>query len=533
MVDDDDKSAANALVSAVDEGHTEAVRGLLAAGANPEVHTGDYFDGTRVSALQIAAARGFKDIVQLLLDSGANPEAHDVLGHGEPLFVAASRGHEEVASLIRSHIARSRERRTREYFESHGYTILPDRMDRPQFYFSGSQLPTGPEEVMRCVSNAEIRVAPDIPFTVFDGWLKQLDQDRMTVLLLEALDALFPIFTTLGMPRPEHLPNLPQPDPQEKMPRVIRFARERRFAGDHLLPRGRYHTLCTESGNDERTLCNELFSYRDVRESDEIELTDPLYPPDKRTVQPPYDNPATPLMYVSVTPGAGGMNRFLHRAGLGQKAQVFLFPVRLAHVRLEKVVDLRQPASQSWFVQFFSDFVDDISEWTRTDQRALRWWPNRPKLDRFEQILPSLLTQELGGNAFTKAVGSWLRRAGADALIYPSARSDSSLTLTDGIVTGFRGWNLVDYRGAEPPQRQIFLDVDNYWPDRVRMGPGMDLRLDLPSGLFDEVSIVFSESGVHAGSFEVKNLEAAARRLYEQEIASLRQRRPFKPWWLR
>jgi hypothetical protein len=118
-------------------------------------------------------------------------------------------------------------------------------------------------------------------------------------------------------------------------------------------------------------------------------------------------------------------------------------------------------------------------------------------------------------------------------LIYPSARTDASLTLSDGIVTGFRGWNLVDYRGAEPPQRQIFLDVDDYWPDRVRVGPGMDLRLDLPAELFEDVIIAFTESGTNAGSFEVKNLEASARRLYEEEVQSVRQQKPFKPWWQR
>jgi len=357
----------------------------------------------------------------------------------------------------------------------------------------------------------------------------------MDVFRLEALDAFFPVFTAFDRPRPEQLPNLPEPDGRETTGRVIRLSRERRFAGDHLLPRGCYYTLCSESGDDDKALCNELFAYRDVRQSGRIDLCDPSYPPDKKTVQPPWDNPTEPLLYVSISLAPRGADSFLYRAGLARKtqAQTFLFPLRVVHVQLDKVIDLRQPATQSWFVDFFSEFVDDISEWTKTGQRHLRWWPNRPRLERFDQILPSLLTQELGGNAFTKAVGSWLRRAGAEALIYPSARTDASLALSNGIVAGFRGWNLVDYRGAEPPQRQIFLDLDDYWPDRVRVGPGMDLRLDLPHELFEDVIITFTETGTHAGSFEVKNLEASARRLYEEEVESVRQRKPVKPWWQR
>jgi hypothetical protein len=516
------------LLAATRDGQLESVCVLLAAGADPDVCGGDILRGVQVSPLQEAAARGFNAVVQLLLESGADPEARNILGYGEPVFQAASRGHEEIARVIRDHITQSRRRKQREYFDSHGYTAMPDRIEGFQIFLSGTQNLPHPDTIMPLVVRPRLGVAPDIPFTVFDGWLKQIDSDRMTVEQLEALDETFPAFSTFDRPTFEQLPNLPPPS-QKAEPSPIRLFRERRFAGDHLLPRLRYHAVCDESGNDNKTLCKELFAYRDVRLSGGIRMFDPTDAVDKRALQPPWNAPSPPMVYVRVDPG--GFNRYLRRAGLEQKPLVFLFPVRVARERIKNVVNLRQPATQLWFVRFFSDFVDDISAWSRGVQQSLRWWPRRPRLESFEQILPSLITQELGGNTFTRGVGSWLRRANVNGLIYPSARCDASLILTNGTVTGFCGWNFVDYRGAEPPQPQAILDVDDYWPDRVRVGPGMGIRSDLPTELFEDVTIDFIRRGPHNGSFQVKNLESSAQQLYELEISALRERRPFKPWW--
>ena len=420
------------LLLAIAEDHTEAALILLAAGADPGAHAGTPFLKYFLSALQEAAARGSKQVVEMLLDRGADPEEWDIMGHGQPLFQAAFNGHDEVARLIYDHITLSRERQRRKYFEDHGFALLPERMTRPELVLAGSQDLADREDLMRRVAVAEPRTASDLPFTVFDGWVKQLDRERMSVVLLEALDTLFPLFAILGSPPPKALPRLLHKGSREG-DNHIRFARERRFAGDHLLPRGRYYSLCDSSGNDDKTICNELFAYRDVRASDEITLIDTSCFTDREMLvsPPPLSEPS---IYVVMRPGTGGINSFLHRAGLGQKESVFFFPVRVEHRRLDRVIDLRQPATQSWFTRFFSDFVDDISEWSKTEQQGLRWWPNRPALSYFQQILPSLLTQELGGNAFTRGVGSWLRRSDVEAFIYPSARSDVSLTVANGVA---------------------------------------------------------------------------------------------------
>lgn len=91
---------------------------------------------------------------------------------------------------------------------------------------------------------------------------------------------------------------------------------------------------------------------------------------------------------------------------------------------------------------------------------------------------------------------------------------------------------LVDYRAADPPQPQLFFDVDDYWPDRVRLGPGLALRQELPPNPFADVSITFQRRGRKAGSFAVRGQEEAARLLYEQEIATVRRGEVFRPWWL-
>ena len=59
--------------------------------------------------------------------------------------------------------------------------------------------------------------------------------------------------------------------------------------------------------------------------------------------------------------------------------------------------------------------------------------------------------------------GQWLRCLGSDGLVFPSARSDTSVVVRGGRVEGFNGWNLVDYRGALPVRFSTF-DLTGSWP---------------------------------------------------------------------
>jgi hypothetical protein len=68
----------------------------------------------------------------------------------------------------------------------------------------------------------------------------------------------------------------------------------------------------------------------------------------------------------------------------------------------------------------------------------------------FAAMLPALVYPEFGGSGVTKSIGSWMRTMGVNGLVYPSARSDVSVSFTyESEVARHRGWCFVDYRAAE------------------------------------------------------------------------------------
>ena len=58
------------------------------------------------------------------------------------------------------------------------------------------------------------------------------------------------------------------------------------------------------------------------------------------------------------------------------------------------------------------------------------------------------MVRDNGGDGLTNAIGSYLRTIGVEALIFPSARSDTYVEFRNGELVDFGGWNLVDYRNA-------------------------------------------------------------------------------------
>lgn len=72
-------------------------------------------------------------------------------------------------------------------------------------------------------------------------------------------------------------------------------------------------------------------------------------------------------------------------------------------------------------------------------------------------ILRLLTTTAEGGSPITEGIGAWLRTLGAEALIYPSARMNASVTFKNGTIADFSGFNLVDYRGTPPPEPVVRL----------------------------------------------------------------------------
>jgi len=84
------------LCQAAYGGHTEVVRLLLEAGADPNLP-----EGEGVTALTIAAERGHAEIVRVLLTAGADTSYRTV--HGTAAELAEKNGHKEIAVQIRGH----------------------------------------------------------------------------------------------------------------------------------------------------------------------------------------------------------------------------------------------------------------------------------------------------------------------------------------------------------------------------------------------------------------------------------------------
>jgi len=89
-----DDSGSNALIYAVQNGHTDIVRLLLQKNANIDMQS-----NIRNTALILAAQNGHKDIVRLLLDKDANINIKDNAGC-TALIRAVMKGHTDIAKLL-------------------------------------------------------------------------------------------------------------------------------------------------------------------------------------------------------------------------------------------------------------------------------------------------------------------------------------------------------------------------------------------------------------------------------------------------
>jgi len=96
-VDAVDRRRRTALDRAVWAGRTDAVRLLVAAGADVEQPIGEYREDT---PLRFAAGRGDLPLVRLLLDAGAEADGRRSSGQASPLMVAAAAGETAAAEAL-------------------------------------------------------------------------------------------------------------------------------------------------------------------------------------------------------------------------------------------------------------------------------------------------------------------------------------------------------------------------------------------------------------------------------------------------
>ena len=287
-----------------------------------------------------------------------------------------------------------------------------------------------------------------IPFTRFCGWLKCHRPNGLSALENAALQFAFPKFldrTDLSASEQETMKRM-----LDRYDYVVARSRApRRFAGDGILdftlPRGSYYTVCHENSADDQTLACEMSAYADTSKTGLLFTCDLANNQFAERFRQDTQN-ATGLFFL---PLPGRPSPFLPIAAQHLGCSVkdleckdFLtvpIPYELSEKTIERVIDLRLPTTREWFWEKFRN----------GDGEVLRVIDDNGVPD-FPRMLATLMWPTLGGHPVCQAIGRWMRINNVNALIFPSARSNTRCKITNGKLERATGWNLVDYRGAPP-----------------------------------------------------------------------------------
>jgi hypothetical protein len=332
------------------------------------------------------------------------------------------------------------------------------------------------------------------PFRREEVWLKQTDPAELNEtgqLILRAFGGFFERLTknraAIAAERESALAAL-VPTLAAKFQYMSEPAPNRRFAGDWQLPRTRYYSLChSGEGDDDGTMERELLDYHEPATHGWIEINDVTSKGLSNFRQG----------YVISIPSITRAKLYPELPGVGPHDLIdIIMPVKVQRRLFEKLIDLRIPSVAAWFTRNLTRI-----EWGASGGGVRAFLAKGP-LDTFDQILPSLFVQTHGGGeCATRIAGQWLRILGADALIFPSARSDAFVEVADDTVVRWGGWNLVDYTGA-PPLRTFSCDLTSTWLSHLA------LEVNEPqSPLYRSICFDTVHSGPHAGSWGVKNLQ--------------------------
>lgn len=347
--------------------------------------------------------------------------------------------------------------------------------------------------VIACLKHAQDNVLRSVaaPLSTFGGALKRVDRNRLGPLSTITLQCAFPFFDGDAEKAEERLAALRHLGVDLSQSRSLADTRReaikndvqlketivdqqfRRYAGDNNLPRSSYASVCVdESGDDAQTLCRELFEYTDPRVPGWIFVSDTW---DEQIVAAlarvgiRQIGPLTHGLFVFLLAPEGDRERAAYRHFYGPILEkchgpfdagrptwhglstVFI-PVAATPVSVDRVIDIRRRPTQDWLSEFFKRGDDAI-------------FSKRAEVRDFAGMLPALVYPEFGGSGVTKSIGTWMRTMGVNGLVFPSARSDVSVSFADnGQIANHRGWNFVDYRGAEfVPDLLVHLDLNPWY----------------------------------------------------------------------
>jgi hypothetical protein len=308
-----------------------------------------------------------------------------------------------------------------------------------------------------------VRNSEDMPWTRLTATSRRLVPADLMPVAKQFLDFAFSRFAT--HPRPAGLQDIqnsaasgdPGSDSGEVPWRIA--GRPRRYAGDPLsamcqlpsdLARERYHAILASNGSDCGTLLAELAAYSSPEDTGSFDLFDPL----GCAIRDPTGGPVIAAVVVQFKRDSPVFERFRRHCEDRITAEEFakcsdspsspditiFLQNRFDELAVERVIDLRLPATRSWFFDRYKEGV-----------LGYPGWGQKVAGDDFDAMLPALLSQKLGGEYVTQVIGADLRSRNASGLVFPSARCNCTAQILEGQLVHWNGWNFVDYRGAPPP----------------------------------------------------------------------------------
>jgi hypothetical protein len=346
----------------------------------------------------------------------------------------------------------------------------------------------------------------EIPFCVFEGFLKHISLEALESGQRDLLRLAFPGFLPL-----EDL----TPDMESDVAEHLRHGaslvhaslnKPRRFAGDELLSRGRYYSVArADDGNDNRCLANELLAYCDVQQKGSVHIVDPSIDAERDALERllPTSMESNHI-YIVFTNADRVADRVIAPRVLLQNGRIMIcwLPYSVLKIRIECCLDLRYPHVRRWFFQTFR----------KGDGEAFDK-PLARDLSSFYELLPTLMYPEIGGGPITTVgaavygIGNWMRSHNVGALIYPSARSDAGVQVRGGAIEKFTGWNLLDYRGVEKPLSTSVIDFSDW-----HRGFPAGVVISVPPDNMTELLGSFQVVGLEAFFAQYREAERGARR---------------------
>jgi tetratricopeptide (TPR) repeat protein len=369
--------------------------------------------------------------------------------------------------------------------ESYDHLILAIRTQERLIAAHPGDEVTRLEHLRRAQSH--IRESVRAPVGKFSGFLKRVDRSKLGPKSQATLEHVFPNFGGDAIERAQRRnealkefgidPHATPTFTDQKRERAESLGYDvkmvgrqfRRYAGENNLPSRRYFSVCVDaSGDDQQTLCRELFEYTDPRIPGFVFVSDTADPELMGALSSMgMPRPRVAGIFVFLLPPIEKDEQLIFRHFIGpvltllhgpyesapdkwDGLSVVFIPTELLPVEIDEVIDLRQPATQDWLFHFFKN--GDGAVWFKTAET---------EITGFAEMLPSLVYPEYGGSGVTKSIGSWMRSAGIQGLVFPSARSNAAIEVDQhAALRSFHGWNFVDYRGVELVP-DMLLHVDN------------------------------------------------------------------------